>query len=355
MLVRNERRRRGRGREGAGGVPQGQAPEDDRAAPPPRARGPGAAGPLHRRGAARPPARDGRGRLDGHRVPLARSAGGGGDPRGPRLRRPGQARPAPLRAAARARAPRPHGVSRLPQRGGVPERGDRAPAGPRGARAPLPYPRAPPHDVRLVRDARAEGRVPADGRQAGRRRAQGHRLSPGPAVPGEPRAATGAGTAADDARWMALALEEARAAAAEGEVPVGAVVVADGRVLARARNRRETDADPTAHAELLALRQAARALCDWHLETATLYVTLEPCFMCAGALVNARLGRLVFGALDPKAGAVGSLANVPADPRLNHRLPVTAGVLAQECGDLLRAFFRSRRGPATQATSPPGA
>jgi tRNA(adenine34) deaminase len=151
---------------------------------------------------------------------------------------------------------------------------------------------------------------------------------------------------------MALALEEARAAEKDGEVPVGAVVVAGGRVLARARNRRETDKDPTAHAELLALREAARALGDWHLETAALYVTLEPCFMCAGALVNARLGRLVFGATDPKAGAVGSLANVPADPRLNHRLPVTSGVLAQECGDLLRAFFRARRAPPSAAADP---
>jgi tRNA(adenine34) deaminase len=153
---------------------------------------------------------------------------------------------------------------------------------------------------------------------------------------------------------MALALEEARAAERGGEVPVGAVVVAGGRVLARARNRRETDRDPTAHAELLALREAARVLGDWHLEEATLYVTLEPCFMCAGALVNARLGRLVFGAADPKAGAVGSLANVPADPRLNHRLPVTSGVLAAECGDLLKAFFRARRGPA-QPPPPPSA
>ena len=151
---------------------------------------------------------------------------------------------------------------------------------------------------------------------------------------------------------MALALEEARAAEKDGEVPVGAVVVADGRVLARARNRRETDKDPTAHAELLALRAAARAQGDWHLESAALYVTLEPFFMCAGALVNARLGRLVFGATDPKAGAVGSLANVPADPRLNHRLPVTSGVLAKECGDLLRAFFRARRGPPSEAADP---
>lgn len=152
------------------------------------------------------------------------------------------------------------------------------------------------------------------------------------------------GSAGDDARWMSLALEEARAAAGRGEVPVGAVVVAAGRVLARAGNRREADRDPTAHAEILALREAARALGDWHLEGATLYVTLEPCFMCAGALVNARLGLLVYGASDPKAGAVGSLADVPADVRLNHRVPVRSGVLAEACGEVLRAFFRARRG-----------
>jgi len=143
---------------------------------------------------------------------------------------------------------------------------------------------------------------------------------------------------------MALALDEARAAAEAGEVPVGAVVVVDGRVIARTHNRRETDKDPTAHAEILALREAARVLGDWHLEAATLYVTLEPCFMCAGALVNARLGTLVFGALDPKAGAVGSLADVPSNARLNHRLPVRSGVLASASSDLLRAFFRARRG-----------
>ena len=143
---------------------------------------------------------------------------------------------------------------------------------------------------------------------------------------------------------MSLALDEARAAARAGEVPVGAVVVVDGRVIARAHNRRETDKDPTAHAEILALREAARVLGDWHLETATLYVTLEPCFMCAGALVNARLGSLVFGALDPKAGAVGSLADVPSDARLNHRLPVRSGVLAPASAALLQAFFRARRG-----------
>ena len=154
---------------------------------------------------------------------------------------------------------------------------------------------------------------------------------------------------------MGLALEEARAAEAAGDVPVGAVVVAGGRLLARARNRREVDGDPTAHAEVLALREAARSTGDWHLEAATLYVTLEPCFMCAGALVNARIGELVFGALDPKAGAVGSLANVPADPRLNHRPRVRSGVLASESAELLRAFFRARRSvaPPAEPLGPP--
>lgn len=143
---------------------------------------------------------------------------------------------------------------------------------------------------------------------------------------------------------MALALEEAQAAAARGDVPVGAVVVAQGRVLARAGNRREADQDPTAHAEIVALRAAAQALGSWHLEEATLYVTLEPCCMCAGALVNARLGTLVYAAADPKAGAVGSLWNLPADPRLNHHPLVRSGPLAEESSAVLRAFFRARRG-----------
>ena len=147
----------------------------------------------------------------------------------------------------------------------------------------------------------------------------------------------------DDADYMALALAEAREAAPRGEVPVGAVVVKDGRVLASAHNRRETSHDPTAHAELLALREAARRVGSWRLDGCTLYVTLEPCFMCAGAMVNARLPRLVFGASDPKAGAVGSLADVARDPRLNHRVDVLSGVLADECGSVLRDFFSSRR------------
>lgn len=146
-----------------------------------------------------------------------------------------------------------------------------------------------------------------------------------------------------DAAFMREALALARRAAGQGEVPVGALVVQEGIVLGRAHNRRELDRDPTAHAEILALREAAARLGTWRLEDCTLYVTLEPCFMCAGAVVNARVGRLVFGAADPKAGAVGSLADVPGDPRLNHRLPVEGGVLAEACGQVLRDFFAARR------------
>jgi len=146
---------------------------------------------------------------------------------------------------------------------------------------------------------------------------------------------------------MEAALDEARAAAAAGEVPVGAVVVsADGELLARAHNRRETDGDPLAHAELLAIRQAAREVGGWRLVGATLYVTLEPCAMCAGALVLARVGRLVYGAPDPKAGFCGSLGDLVRDPRLNHRLEVSGGVLAEASAGLLKGFFAElRRGP----------
>lgn len=151
-------------------------------------------------------------------------------------------------------------------------------------------------------------------------------------------------SAAADAAFMALALDEARAAAAAGEVPVGAVLVRGGEVLVRAHNLREATADPTAHAEVLALRAGAAALGTWRLLGCTLYVTLEPCFMCAGALVNARVDRLVLGAPDPKAGAVGSLYDVLADRRLNHAVAVTAGVEAAACGEVLRTFFEDRRG-----------
>jgi tRNA(adenine34) deaminase len=148
-----------------------------------------------------------------------------------------------------------------------------------------------------------------------------------------------------DEHWMEIALEEARAAGAAGDVPVGAVIVRDGVILGRGRNRREVDNDPTAHAEVVALRDAARALGHWRVE-ATLYVTHEPCPMCAGALVNARISRLVYGCPNPKAGAVTSLFNLVTDTRLNHRMDVTAGVLADECAAELQTFFAQlRRGP----------
>ncbi len=143
---------------------------------------------------------------------------------------------------------------------------------------------------------------------------------------------------------MRLALEEADAAAQAGDVPVGAVLVdAAGALLARGRNRREVDQDPTAHAEIDALRAAARARGDWHLNGCTLYVTMEPCPMCAGALVNARVARLVYGCTDLKAGAVDTLFTIGKDPRLNHRFEVTAGVLADECAAALKRFFTERR------------
>jgi len=142
---------------------------------------------------------------------------------------------------------------------------------------------------------------------------------------------------------MAEALAEARRAAGEGEVPIGAVVAFEGRVVGRGRNARERLADPTAHAEILALQEAARALGRWRLTGATLYATLEPCPMCAGALVNARIDRLVYAVADPKAGAAGTLFDIPRDARLNHRVQVEAGVLAEECGQVLTDFFRARR------------
>ncbi len=150
-------------------------------------------------------------------------------------------------------------------------------------------------------------------------------------------------SAMTDQDAMALALTEARAALAHGDVPVGAVVVRDGEVIARAHNQREASGDPTAHAEVLALRAAAAALGRWRLEDCTLVVTLEPCIMCAGALLNARIGRLVYGAADLKGGATASLYNVCADPRLNHNPPVTHGVLATEASEILTAFFAERR------------
>jgi len=143
---------------------------------------------------------------------------------------------------------------------------------------------------------------------------------------------------------MATALAEAEKAPAHGDVPVGAVVMVDGRVVAVRHNERELNGDPTAHAELLALRDAAEDLHDWRLVNATLFVTLEPCPMCAGAAVAARIKRLVFGAPDPKAGACGSLYNLCADPRLNHEVEVTAGVQRERVSELLSTFFASQRG-----------
>jgi tRNA(adenine34) deaminase len=148
-----------------------------------------------------------------------------------------------------------------------------------------------------------------------------------------------------DREWMADALREAALSLDHGDVPVGAVVVqiASGEVVARAHNTRERDHDPTAHAELMALREAARVAGTWRLTGYALVVTLEPCPMCAGAAWAARIGRLVFGAADPKAGAAGSLYNFAADPRLNHEIEVVAGIRAPECAELLTTFFRSRR------------
>jgi len=148
---------------------------------------------------------------------------------------------------------------------------------------------------------------------------------------------------ASDERWMRAALDEARSAAASGDVPVGAIVVQGEVILSRAANRTVRDQDPTAHAELLAIRAASAALGSWRLEGCTLYVTLEPCAMCAGALVLARVDRLVFGTADPKAGFAGSVGDVVRHPSLNHRVDVTSGVREAACAELLRAFFRERR------------
>lgn len=147
-----------------------------------------------------------------------------------------------------------------------------------------------------------------------------------------------------DEEYMRMAVEEARVAQGAGEVPVGAVVVAsDGRMIARAGNRTIRDCDPTAHAEMVALREAARATANYRLGGATLYVTIEPCAMCAGAMVQARVARLVYGADDPRGGAVRSCFGVLEHPALNHKVEVTAGVLAGECGAAMRAFFAARR------------
>jgi tRNA(adenine34) deaminase len=146
-----------------------------------------------------------------------------------------------------------------------------------------------------------------------------------------------------DSRWMRLALEQAAAAAALGEVPVGAVAVFDGRVIGTGFNRKESDLDPTAHAEMIALRQAAAERQNWRLIDVTLYCTLEPCPMCAGAMIQGRLTRLVYGAPDTRFGADGSVVQVLREPRFNHQVAVTGGVLADEAGALLQAFFQRLR------------
>ena len=151
-------------------------------------------------------------------------------------------------------------------------------------------------------------------------------------------------TPAADEEWMRRALAQAREAVGHGDVPIGAVVVHDGRVIGSGHNERERLQDPSAHAEVLALREAAAAIGSWRVLDSTLYVTLEPCAMCAGAIVLSRIPRVVYGTSDPKAGAAGSVMDVTGDPRLNHRPQVVGGVLAGECGDLLRAFFADRRG-----------
>lgn len=155
-----------------------------------------------------------------------------------------------------------------------------------------------------------------------------------------------------DAGWMRVALEQARAAAAAGEVPVGAVLVRNGQMLAGGRNAPIAGRDPTAHAEIVALRAAAASLGNYRLEGCTLYVTLEPCAMCSGAMLHARLARVVYGAPDPRTGAAGSVLDLFAEPRINHQTRVQGGVLAQECGALLQDFFRQRRGAQLAARAP---
>jgi tRNA(adenine34) deaminase len=147
----------------------------------------------------------------------------------------------------------------------------------------------------------------------------------------------------DDAAWMELALEQASLAAQAGEVPVGALVIREGEIIGRGHNRNLLDNDPTAHAEIVALRQAAAKLGNHRLSGCTLFATIEPCSMCAGALIHARIARLVYGATDVKAGAAGSVLEVLNNPRLNHKLEVTAGVLKERCSEILQDFFRRKR------------
>ena len=151
------------------------------------------------------------------------------------------------------------------------------------------------------------------------------------------------GSNEEDKRWMKIAIDQAEIAQENGDVPVGAVIVHNGQIIAKAYNQRQQLNDPTAHAEIIALTQAAEAVTNWHLDDCTIYVTLEPCPMCAGALVLARIDRLVYGCDDPKAGACGSLYNIVQDERLNHRLEVTSGVMEAQCRDQLQKFFAKRR------------
>ncbi len=159
----------------------------------------------------------------------------------------------------------------------------------------------------------------------------------------------------DDEAGMRAALRDARASAGADEVPVGCVIVHDGIVIGRGHNQTESLQDATAHAEIIAIGAASNALGSWRLGDCTLYVTLEPCAMCAGAIVLARVPRLVYGAFDPKAGACGSVLDVIHEPRLNHRVQVTPGVLADECGDLLREFFQRKRKRAEEEPEAGGA
>jgi tRNA(adenine34) deaminase len=153
---------------------------------------------------------------------------------------------------------------------------------------------------------------------------------------------------ADDEHFMREAIAFAKIAFSEQEVPIGAVVEREGKMTGRGRNRREALADPTHHAEIEAIREAAQTAGTWRLDGATLYATCEPCAMCAGAAVNARISRIVFGCADPKAGYCGTLGNIPENPRLNHRCAIEGGLLAEECGELLRLFFQARREKSTK-------
>jgi tRNA(adenine34) deaminase len=156
-----------------------------------------------------------------------------------------------------------------------------------------------------------------------------------------------------DSRYMELALHQAKLAPLIGEVPIGAVLVHNHEVIAAGHNYREVSQDPTAHAEMIVIRKAAERLRSWRLTEATLYVTLEPCPMCAGAIVQSRIARLVFGAWDPKAGACGSIFDIPAERRLNHRVQVIGGLLEQQSRKLLQEFFRAKRGALLESSTPP--